>query len=298
MKRKLKPLQQLKFPRPTGALTVESVTIAIADLPAQFAGLRLAQLSDFHYDGACLTTDLLAAAIAAANAFQPDLVVLTGDFVTHDPAWIHRLVPWLQLLQSRYGSYAVLGNHDNYLPHSRTVVKQALAEAGIGVLWNAIAQPLGPALPLVGLADFWSREFDPAPIMDTLDPHQPRLVLSHNPDSAVPLQRWRVDLQISGHSHGGQIVIPGYGNLSERFAQLYGQIPTAIRWAVPILGASYGTLEHWEWAQGLYAIGPNQLYVNRGLGTYPPGRFNCPPEVTHLTLIPKSPPQTADSLGK
>jgi len=184
-------------------------------------------------------------------------------------------------IRSRYGLVACLGNHDNVLPHSRSVVTQALEQAGVQVLWNRIAYPLGPDLPVVGLADFWSKSYDPDPVLAQLPPDRPRLVLSHNPDTAEPLAQWRVDLQLSGHTHGGQVVLPGLGPLVavqrrlEETARHYGLWPWPRKCYV---------VRHLEWLAGLHAVGENQLYVNRGLGTYAPGRLGCPPEVTLIRL--------------
>lgn len=85
---------------------------------------------------------------------------------------------------------------------------------GIHVLWDQVAYPLGPELALIGLRDYWSPRFNPAPVMVQVPQEIPRIVLSHNPDSARTLKQWRVDLQLSGHTHGGQIVLPGWGRWS------------------------------------------------------------------------------------
>lgn len=268
----------------TGALSVERLQIPIRGLPDRLKGLRLTQLSDFHYDGLRLSDWLLAEAIAASNAANPDLVLLTGDYVTDAPEWIHALTPWLKQLESRYGVYAVLGNHDNYRSRSRLKITKALTTAGIHVLSNEIAYPVGAELPLVGLSDFWTPGFNHAPVMNQLDPQTPRIVLSHNPDSAEVLRAWRVDLQLSGHSHGGQISLPGIGILPARLAELYLLIPKAQRSLFPLLRMCHRSLQTWAWAQGFHQVGDNHLYVNRGLGTYPPGRLFCPPEVTVITL--------------
>lgn len=269
----------------TGPLTVERLQLTIADLPPALQGTTITQFSDFHFDGIRLSERMLAAAIEASNALEPDLVVLTGDFVTTDPAAIHNLVPWLKGLQSRSGIYAVLGNHDICYRRSRPEVTKALTSIGIQVLWNEVAYPLGAGLALVGLADFWSASFNPLPIMGAIAPHIPRLVLAHNPDTAARLQPWRVDLQLSGHTHGGQVVCPGVGNISHLLSKTYKKLPRRTRRFVPWMKECDRVSKHWEWAQGLHTVGNNRLYVNRGLGTYLPGRLFCPPEVTAITLV-------------
>ncbi|OYD96266.1 metallophosphatase [Nostoc sp. 'Peltigera membranacea cyanobiont' 210A] len=267
----------------SGPLSTEALTVNIAGLPASLQGKKLVQLSDFHYDGLRLSAEMLEKAIAVTNEAKPDLILLTGDYVTDDPTPIHQLVLRLKHLQSRSGIYAILGNHDIY-KQAKAEVTEALTSIGIHVLWNEIAYPLGKELPLVGLADYWSREFHPAPVMNQLNPDTPCIVLSHNPDTAEILQRWRVDLQLSGHTHGGQIVIPGIGPAALFYEKLVKKIPRKVRRRFPFLEVNVSVVKHWEWAQGLHRLGKNQLYVNRGLGTYLPGRLFCRPEVTIITL--------------
>lgn len=272
----------------TGPLSVEQITVAIADLPPSLTGTTLVQLSDFHYDGIRLSDDLLEQAINASNQATPDLILLTGDYVTDDPTPIHQLVLRLKNLQSRAGIYAVLGNHDYYYQRSKAEITTALTNIGIKVLNNQVAYPLGKKLALVGLADKWSKQFLPASVMDQLDPHIPRIVLSHNPDTAQQLQSWRVDLQLSGHTHGGQIWIPGLGpalQYMRNLQPLLRHIPYPLRRILPFNPKCIKVVRNWKWAQGLHQVGTNQLYINRGLGTYLPGRLFCPPEVTIIRLI-------------
>jgi predicted MPP superfamily phosphohydrolase len=265
-------------------LTVEQLTVKIAGLSASLQGKKLVHLSDFHYDGLRLSDGMLAEAIALSNQAQPDLVLLTGDYVTTTPEPIHELALQLTKLQSKHGIYAILGNHDLYYKHSKTEITQAMTNIGIHVLWNEIAYPLGAELPIVGIVDYLSREFNPAQVFNQLNPSTPRLVLAHNPDTAEYLQPWRVDLQLSGHTHGGQIIIPGLGAVLPYHKKIIRKIPMKVRRLLPCLFKEFFIIHHWEWSQGLHRIGNNQLYVNRGLGTYFPGRVFCPPEVTVITL--------------
>ncbi|MFM7427702.1 MAG: metallophosphoesterase [Elainella sp.] len=289
----------------SGELSVEQITVEITGLPKALQGTKIAQLSDLHFDGLRLSNEMLAEAIAICNQARPDLVALTGDLVTDDPAPIQELAGQLQQLSSRCGTYAVLGNHDIYPAGSREQITQALEQVGIQVLWNQITYPFGPDLPVVGLADFWSKQFQPATVMAQLDPDKPRLVLSHNPDTAAPLSQWRIDLQLSGHTHGGQIALPGIGPIPTWYQMFRSYIPKALRPWIPYMREDcYRVVRHWEWAQGFHQIpmqtaaaqsptepssgqrpAYNQLYVNRGLGTYLPGRLFCPPEVTLITLV-------------
>jgi predicted MPP superfamily phosphohydrolase len=268
----------------TGSLSTEKLTVKIPNLPLSLAGLKLVQMSDFHYDNDLLSEKMLTEAIAVSNATKPDLVILTGDYVNTIAKPIHQLALRLKNLESRYGVYAILGNHDIYYPTSKSEITNALTNVGINVLWNQIAYPVGEKLPLVGLADFYAKEFNPEAIMNKLDSTTPRIVLSHHPDTAEILKKWRVDLQLSGHSHGGQIVIPGLGPAMIYYAKIVKKIPKKIRRKLPFLRKTHSILRHWQWSQGLHKVGNNQLYVNRGLGTYFPGRLFCPPEVTIIIL--------------
>lgn len=269
-----------------GPLRVERLTIPIRGLPPALIGIRLVQLSDFHFDGWRLSRQLLDQAIATANQAAADLILLTGDYVTDDPDPIDELAHHLRSLKSRLGTYAVLGNHDLYYPHSYDKISTALQEAGIQVLWDQVAYPFEEKMALVGLRDYWSSKFKPARVMEQLCPDTPRIVLAHNPDSAQSLQQWRVDLQLSGHTHGGQLVIPGMGPIVSWLKPLRRKLPLPWRrWLPSLIKGSDKTVQHWEWSEGLHQVGTNLLYTNRGLGTHFPGRLFCPPEVTVLTLV-------------
>jgi hypothetical protein len=271
----------------SGRLRVERIEIAIADLPSQLEQTKIIHLTDLHYDGLRLSEVMLAEAIALSNAEYPDLVVLTGDYITDVPDPVQTLVAHLKHLKSRLGVYACLGNHDIEYPHAKRIVTEALTRVGIQVLWNAIAHPFGEDFPVVGLADYWSRQFNPGLVLNQLDEKTPRLVLSHNPETAAILKQWRVDLQLSGHTHGGQFVIPGLGAVPTLLQSLRQRTPRRFHRFFPFQRKCNCVMKNWQWAQGYHQIGDNQMYINRGLGTYAPGRLFCPPEVTVITLVQK-----------
>jgi uncharacterized protein len=229
------------------ALKVETLTLTIDNLPPHLNGTKLVQLSDLHFDGERLSEKILNQAIDATNQAEADFVVITGDFVTDDPKPIYELADRLKKVQARSGIYGILGNHD-LCRNSKQIIIEALSAVDIRVLWNEIAYPVGEGLALVGLADFWSAAYKQSDaVLDQLSADLPRIVLAHNPDCAEPLQKWRVDLQLSGHSHGGQIIIPGIVNISVLCANLYGTLPKKIKYKIPVLKACYRVMKHWEW---------------------------------------------------
>ncbi|MEM9543786.1 MAG: metallophosphoesterase [Cyanobacteria bacterium P01_E01_bin.42] len=267
------------------SLKIERLTVKIEDLSSSLQGTKIIHLSDFHYDGKRLSESLLAEVVDISNQENPDLILLTGDYVTDDPTPIHGLTLRLKKIESRFGIFASLGNHDNYLPYSRKIITRALQNANIRVLWNEVDFPMGRELAIIGFADLWSKEFNPHSVFPQIAPHVPRIVLSHNPDTAELLDKWRVDLQLSGHTHGGQIVIPPIGVFQKLLEPLRQTIPRFFHPYIPILRECARVVRHWEWASGYHQVGRNHLYVNRGLGTYFPGRFYCPPELTVITLV-------------
>jgi uncharacterized protein len=269
----------------TGSLKIERLNVAIAGLPTHLDGIKLVQLSDFHYEKQGLSDTLLAEAIAASNDAEPDLVFLTGDYVTDNPACIEALTGQLKHLQSRQGIYGILGNHDIKLPHSKSAIITSFHHIGIPILWNQVIYPLGSDLAIVGMAEVQSGEFDTQAVFSQINESIPRLVLSHNPDTAAYLRRIRVDLQLSGHTHGGQIILPKIGPVPAYLNRIRKGIPKSWQRWIPYMSPDcYRIVDCWEWSQGLHQVGKNQLYVSRGLGTYFPGRLFCPPEVTVITL--------------
>ena len=268
----------------TEPIRTETITVTIKNLPSRLVGTTIVQLSDLHYDGVRLSEATLEEAIAISNEANPDLVFITGDFVTDNPQPIHKLAERLKELNSKQGVYGCLGNHDLVTDTARSIITKALATIDLKILWNEVVYPLGEGLAVVGLPDFWSREFKPAPVFEGIPRDMPRIVLSHNPDSASILKQWRVDLQLSGHTHGGQIVLPNYGPIFAVLPKIRKRVPRYLRNRLPYIKDCAKVTKNWNWSEGWHQVNKNQLYVNRGLGTYRPGRLNCPPEVTIITL--------------
>ena len=246
--------------------------VFLPGLPRAFDGFRIAQLSDIHLDD-YTEPFLLRDAVNQINRMNPDAVFLTGDFVTHGlvPKRFELGTAWqcanlLNQIQcpNRYG---VLGNHD-VVVGSQEVTKALTA--------NSITMLVNEYVPIErGGARFWLAGLDdpvagrPNPektIPESIRniPDEPIVLLSHAPDYADDLLKLpsgkAVSLMLAGHSHGGQIRLPWIGPLN-----------------LPEMGRKY--VEGWFRLQNL------QLYVNRGLGTVVvPFRFDCPPEITLLTL--------------
>lgn len=244
------------------------IDMPLPRLPAAFDGFTIAQLSDFHYDQVFSVVPIRRA-IEIVNRLHPDLVVLTGDFVTvpvfafHDRRRFASIAEpcakLLSQLRSRLGAIAVLGNHDVH--SDPELVTAALESHGIQVLRDRSQafERNGRRLWFCGLD---SLEANPNIEQALLGvPKDEALVLLvHEPDFVDQASRHSIDLQLSGHSHGGQVWIPGIG----------------APW-LPRYGRKY--------PRGRYTVRALPLYTNIGLGTIRlPLRLNCRPEVTLFTL--------------
>ena len=235
--------------------------------PARLEGFTVALLSDFHYDPV-FSVHPLRAAVSMVNALHPDLIVLTGDFVTSsaftdDEQAAAQAVPCARLLRQMHaphGLWATLGNHD--CSTDPEIVTGALVAEGIQVMDNqsVAIESNGGRFWLSGVNDVLNRFADLDKALADVPNDEATVLLAHEPDFADRVARHPVDLQLSGHSHGGQVRIP-------LLPPLY----------LPRLGKKY----YW----GLYNIGSLTLYTNAGLGTIGvPARLNCPPEITLITL--------------
>ncbi|WZP00451.1 metallophosphoesterase [Isosphaeraceae bacterium EP7] len=239
---------------------VTRVRVPLRNLPAAFEGTTLAHLTDIHH-GPNVSIEYVRHVVDMTNALKPDLVMLTGDFVHRGHPHIEPVAGELARLRAGMGKFAVLGNHDHW--GNPADMRAALVSAGVTLAENRgewIERGCN-RLRVAGVGDLWEDRQDPASALGDADEGDATILMSHNPDYAEYLTDRRVGLMLSGHTHGGQIRVPGYG--------------------APILPSRFGQ----KYAQGLVEGPACPVYVSRGVGTAgPPARFFCRPEVVHITL--------------
>jgi predicted MPP superfamily phosphohydrolase len=238
---------------------ITEVEITVPGLDDAHDGLRIAQLSDLHV-GDSTPDARIQAAVATVNDEKPDLVMLTGDFVTssRDP---YERVPELLKPLAAHPCYAVLGNHDHW--SDAKVVRQGLEDIGVTVLQNrhTVSEINGAPFTVVGIDDSTTRNDDVEQSFKGVGGGS-RFVLAHTPTSIDKLPEYEGLFQISGHTHGGQIHLGAFTD--KMFA--IGRQP---------------------YLRGLFHVRGNQLYVNRGLGFGKGSRLprvNSDPELTFFTL--------------
>jgi uncharacterized protein len=243
----------------TVALEVTRLTVRMRNLPPSLSGVTLAQVSDIHF-GNWMKRDHALSIADKVNELNPDFVAITGDFVSRiDPNTPDDISTWLQTFNAPV--YAILGNHDHWT--DADVVAEAVRAGGATMLRNANTtfERDGAVLHIAGVDDIWENQQDLDVALDGVPQDVAVLLLAHEPDYADTVREdGRVSLQLSGHSHGGQIRLPVVG---------------APR--LPWLGEKYN--------MGRYDLDNMTVYTNRGVGMVAPFvRFGCPPEITLITL--------------
>jgi predicted MPP superfamily phosphohydrolase len=229
-------------------------------LPPAFHGLRIVQISDIHH-GLFLPKEWLSEAVKQANWLNPDIIALTGDFVTYSRRNIGPAAELLGRLRARHGVYAVLGNHDFRVDPD--AVTQALTRQHIEVLRNRhISLRFGGESLYVAGVDDYGYGADLRRAVRGVPQNSATVLLAHNPRVIHLASRNNVSLVLSGHTHGGQVNIPLLGTV-------YGRSPERLRYKI-----------------GWDRMGATQIYVSRGIGTIVlPWRLRCPAEITHLELL-------------
>jgi len=242
---------------------VIEVEVSLADLPPALQGFSIAQISDVHV-GQTIRRSYVAAIVEAVNQLQPDVIAITGDLVDGSVQQLGPHVAPLAGLQSRHGTYFVTGNHEYYSGAVAWVVE--LRRLGLRVLLNehVVLEHQGAKLVLAGVTDYGAHHFNPAQRSDpeaALRGAPPdagaRILLAHQPRSAVAAAAAGFDLQLSGHTHGGQF---WPWNLFVRFQQPY--------------------------TAGLARLEQMWVYTSRGTGYWgPPKRLGAPSEITRIRLV-------------
>jgi len=235
-------------------LGATEATLPVAGLPAALNGLRIALLTDIHHS-ALVGADDVRAAVDLTLSLRPDLIVLGGDYVSFaDRDYVGPVAELLAPLKAPQGVFAILGNHDD-----EKDMPAALVRRGFEVLKDDLTRVTlrGEALELAGIK-FWTRRASEIYERAVKNSRDTVLLLAHDPRRLTEAAKLNIPAVLSGHTHGGQVVLPGVGAVAKaRF---------------PIL-------------QGLGRQDNTSIFVSRGIGTvYVPVRINCPPEVAIITL--------------
>lgn len=243
------------------------VPVALQGLPEPLRGLRIVHLSDLHI-GNGMEGARIDALVARVNAMEADLVALTGDLFDFDPRHVEDGARRLAGLRARLGVFAVLGNHDHYT--GRELVAEALVRLAPGVRLlrgDLVRLPGESPLYVAGVDDPGADWTARGVLLDELEAlgaglpsDGPVLLLVHRPEAFPQASRLGFPLVLAGHTHGGQLALPGSGHLN------LARIVT-------------------RYHRGLYRLNGSTLYVNRGIGVAGPAiRFNCPREIATIEL--------------
>lgn len=239
--------------------------ISVPNLPKAFTGFRIVQLSDLHF-GFLVPSELIHSVVERANALKPDLIVCTGDYVHEEDSTkqIDQVWPILSMLAAPQGVYSVLGNHDHWADTARSdywlkKTRQDLRHKVVPIerekqnLW------------LAGAGDLYEDHMNLDVMLNKIPDSECRIVLAHNPDSADTGFSRRIDLMISGHTHGGQVVIP-------------------------FVGPSILPVNNKNYSSGLKrSLRGAKVFISKGIGwAIYPIRFNCYPEIVVLELTPET----------
>lgn len=233
--------------------------VRVAGLPAELEGYRIGQLSDVHC-GPNVPESRVVSWVARLNAQQVDLMTVTGDLITHGDSHVEAVARALGGLRARDGVFACMGNHDYFTDGEQVV--SALERHGLKVLRNRgeVVHRGEARLYVAGVDDTWTSRDDMKGALAERPEGVPTVLLAHDPDLFPQAHALQVELTLSGHTHGGQIAVPGVRRLS--LARLMTR-----------------------WTAGMYREGRSWLYVNRGAGTTgPPLRLGAPAELAILTL--------------
>jgi predicted MPP superfamily phosphohydrolase len=266
----MEPAAHSVWPLTARRIHVTDQRIWLNGLPEAFRGFRILQLSDMHHSR-YVPLERAERMVEMANRLRPDLVALTGDFVSYSRASIEPIARVLGGLYARSGVVAVLGNHDFRV--DARAIERALSARGIEVLRNRhfLLRKRGSVLAIAGVDDYHYGA-DPERALAGIPEGVTSVLLAHNPRQLGSLVERGVGLVLSGHTHGGQVNLPLLGTI-------YGRSPEKLRYKI-----------------GWDRMGDTQIYVSRGIGTIVlPWRLRCPAEMPWLELMPHQP--AADTIA-
>jgi predicted MPP superfamily phosphohydrolase len=249
------------YPETTSeVIEVTRHNIRLKNLPLSFSGLKIVHLTDIHHSKYVSFNDVFRM-VTLANQQKPDIVVLTGDYITWSKKFIQPVAAALKNLKARLGVYAVLGNHDFRVDAEK--ITFALEKAQIEVLRNTSRRidHRGDSLWIAGVDEYsYGRSNIPKALFG-IPSSQPKILLAHNPEIISQAAHHQVDFVLSGHTHGGQVKIPYLKPLNS------------------MTQPNQGFLE------GFVRNGKTQMYISRGLGkVVVPVRIFCPPEIPVFRL--------------
>lgn len=239
--------------------------IPVPHLPESFSGFRIVHLTDLHY-GFLVPLGIIRHVVDRANRLEPDAIVCTGDYVheKNSSRQIDRVWPVLSGLSAPSGVYSVLGNHDHWASTARSAYW--LKKSGQDLRHTAVRlERRGQALWFAGAGDLWGDKADLDNLVGMIPNQECRIVLAHNPDTADTPHRARVDLMLSGHTHGGQVNLP-------------------------LVGAPVLPVNNRNYTSGLkQSLSGARVFISKGIGwAIYPVRFNCYPEISVLELVPET----------
>jgi len=256
---------------------VEHFELSINGLSSALSNLTIVHLSDIHM-GPFMPREELAKYVEATNSLQPDLVALTGDFLTISSDEVPPCVETLAGLKAKYGIFACLGNHDVFAGAVNQLTHE-FNQRGIRVLRNdaATLRVRNTTMSILGIDDILWGDYDLTRAMraSEKEPGELKLLLSHRPEVFPSASRMGVDIVLSGHYHGGQVKLAPYPE-SLSIARLITPYAEGL---FHLPGRTH--------SPGMKGAKDSLLFVTRGVGiTGLPIRINCPPQIAHLTLIP------------
>lgn len=268
------------------SVVIERETLTFKELPEDFSGFTIALVTDLHHSR-YVGTDYLKDVVVKVNRLKPDLILALGDYIYDDKKYIKPCFKIMKDLKAEYGIYGVLGNHDHWI--GSKLVRKEMIKSDITDLTNRsikifrdksytekdkeeqsygsnsspdISMKEKSYIRLIGAGDWWEEPSDAEKLLSPYSSDEFKIVLSHNPEWAEEIGNGMVNLVVSGHTHGGQVILPLIG--------------------APILPTRYGD----KYCKGLIKQKDFWVYVSRGIGMiFVPVRFNCQPEITLLTLM-------------